>query len=506
MSDISVFLVDDDMLAVNYIKDIIDWEQYNFTVVGTAYNGKQALEQIREKMPQVLITDISMPLMDGIRLTHEVRKFIPEIKVLLLTAYSEFNYAKAAIHEGVDAYLIKDEITPDSLLEVLNTIKVGLENLKETSNIVKEKIIQNYLLQDDDSCIRTSNTTILYKKYKSIMIQFDLALIAGRIDIRTIKSANKRNIVALCSEILQLPKDFLSIALPENRMLLIWEEDSIALDDFTLDRLLKRLNKNFDGKISLFYTSSFQALVKIRDYLRDANMTREHVFLNGSGKTYAFTKVKKLFEDEFEHKKYTKSFAYYLKNNNDLDFSKIIYEYFSAMNSLSQCIDGIRNVFEYFNEKITLDKIDKIQPLKNLINKRIYDISEAKQIACEIFGVYQEQINKINTNYRREVKSAVEFVKVNYHKHDLQNTMIADYVGLSSSRLSVVFKKETGMTLNQYILYVRMEKAKQLLESEKYRVYEIAHKVGFDDTHYFNKAFRKTIKISPTEYQRKLRG
>ena len=119
MELLKVMIVDDDRLSVDYIKNLVDWESHGYEVAAAAYNGKQALKLFEKCSPSLVITDISMPLMDGIELIREVKKRNPDTRTILLTAYSEFEYARAAVNAGVDYYIIKDEMTEEMLEEKL---------------------------------------------------------------------------------------------------------------------------------------------------------------------------------------------------------------------------------------------------------------------------------------------------------------------------------------------------------------------------------------------------
>ena len=104
-----VLLVDDEYLAIEDLLSMINWEENGFEIVGTARSGKQALKLLSEKPVDLVVTDISMPGMDGITLIEEARKNFPDLVFLLLTAYAEIDYMKRAFQQGVEDYLIKDE-------------------------------------------------------------------------------------------------------------------------------------------------------------------------------------------------------------------------------------------------------------------------------------------------------------------------------------------------------------------------------------------------------------
>ena len=115
---ISVMIVDDEKLMLEDLSTMIDWEAYGYQIIATAFNGKLALRKYREYHPQVIFTDIRMPFMDGIEMISEIRKTDEKVSIVLLTAYEDFSYAKAAIRHGITEYVIKSEITENSLSEL----------------------------------------------------------------------------------------------------------------------------------------------------------------------------------------------------------------------------------------------------------------------------------------------------------------------------------------------------------------------------------------------------
>lgn len=116
---ISVMIVDDEKLMLEDLTTLIDWERCGFHIVATAFNGKQGLRKYQELHPQLILTDIRMPFMDGVEMIAQIRKTDPQVCIVLLTAYEEFEYAREAIRLGVAEYLMKSEITEETLRELL---------------------------------------------------------------------------------------------------------------------------------------------------------------------------------------------------------------------------------------------------------------------------------------------------------------------------------------------------------------------------------------------------
>ena len=134
---LKVFLVEDESVVREALRDNIPWQQYGYRFVGEAGDGEMALPLIRKTVPDVLITDIKMPFMDGLALSHIVKSEYPDMKIIIISGYDDFGYARQAITEGVDEYILKP-ITRRSLQKALSEIREKIEAEQEQKNYVKK--------------------------------------------------------------------------------------------------------------------------------------------------------------------------------------------------------------------------------------------------------------------------------------------------------------------------------------------------------------------------------
>lgn len=136
MEKVKIFLVEDEIVIRNGIKNSIEWEKEGYEFVGEASDGELAYPMIVKERPDILITDIKMPFMDGLELSRLVRKELPELKILILSGYDEFDYAKEAISLGVTEYLLKP-VSSAKLLETLKGVSVIIEQEREERDLLK---------------------------------------------------------------------------------------------------------------------------------------------------------------------------------------------------------------------------------------------------------------------------------------------------------------------------------------------------------------------------------
>ena len=152
-----VLIVDDDFLVRTYLKQMIDWEKQGFYIVGDAKNGRAALEILQRDGADILIADVSMPIMDGIELTRNVKKIAPRAHILILSCHDDFVYVKEAMKLGIDDYLLKNDLSEETLLDALNKISFDAEFLKSA-----KKIFGNY--ETDEKGILQPSEAVVYEE------------------------------------------------------------------------------------------------------------------------------------------------------------------------------------------------------------------------------------------------------------------------------------------------------------------------------------------------------
>ena len=172
---ISVMIVDDEKLMLEDLSTMIDWEAYGYQIIATAFNGKQALRKYREYHPQVIFTDIRMPFMDGIEMISEIRKTDEKVSIVLLTAYEDFSYAKAAIRLGITEYVIKSEITENSLSELLNRLKANIIKAGKRERYITDRMLEQFFLSEEMT-ESADVEQILKRPEHIIMVEQDLPI------------------------------------------------------------------------------------------------------------------------------------------------------------------------------------------------------------------------------------------------------------------------------------------------------------------------------------------
>lgn len=542
---LKIFLAEDEVIVRETIKRMIPWEDLGFELVGEAADGEMALPLLIRQQPDLLITDIKMPFMDGLTLAKLAKKEIPELKVVILSGYDDFNYAKQAISIGVEDYLLKP-ITKNALIERLTEIRSRYEHEK-TQKEYYEKFQREMQA---------------YEKNSSR--DFFEALVGGSMDMMEVyKRAEKLglDIVAEAYNVLIFTMNCDEDFSGQREEYSSWEAESLEL-----------LENFFSGHSSamLFRSNvfSYGVLIKGQKENIDEN-TRACVdeitrILNRQeGRQEWFLAVGQPVErlSQIQKSYHTASRAFsqrYLYDENILCYDEMeMMEQHSTLeeaedNAYLQKVDVnalnpailqkfLSNGLKEETENFVKDYFYAIgqEPMESLVfrnyvilNVRFSVISFLKGLGCDTNEMepadteevlaesgknmesaiaYAEKMisraieirdqNSGNKN-RSILKTAVDFIDSHYMDEDISLNTVANVANVSSNHFSALFSQNMGQTFIEYLTSLRMSKAKELLRCTGMRSSEIAGEIGYKDAHYFSYLFKKTQGMTPSDYRK----
>ena len=486
-----VLIVDDEPIIRLGLRKMINWEEEGFIVINDLKNGQEAIEFVHDENIDLIITDISMPRMNGIEFIREVRKHNKSIKVIFLTGYREFEYAVEGIKLGVEDYLLKP-IDPKELKKVLIKIKksidedFNLENIIESKNIIdiiqgKEKNIEQL-----DKYIEKEYLTVC-----KIEVE-DFDNIAEKWISENIYEDNITCIKETINNKLYSKNIFIEGEIGNYYLLVESETDNNDLSKFIKEIEVSSNNSKFKvksligatvekTKIADSYVSlkkSKRALnVKKSDFLGNLN-EKEFIKLVIEGNNEVFNIIENIYEIVNANKINTNILAISLQNivEKIVDRMKKEYGYINKLTRLDN--------YEYFYKNNYSDAIDLLNDFKKVINSVVY-----------IFG-------KLNVEFKDNIiRQVCKFVVENVDD-DVSLTIVSDKLKLSRNYLCTLFKSETGENFLSFVTRTKMERAKFLLKNNNMKVYEVCDLLGYNDTTYFTRIFKKYVNMTPYEYKR----
>ena len=537
---IKVFLVEDEIIIRNGIKNSIDWEMHGYDFVGEASDGELALPMILEKKPDIVITDIKMPFMDGLELSEQVKKALPDTKIMILSGYNEFDYAKMAIKIGVTDYLLKP-ISSEKLLEAIN--KVAEEIKKEQSE--KEQMNQ-YAREMQEN--KEKDKFQFFNQVFAGSLPFGECLEQGK-QLGMEISAEGYCVVLFKVIMTEHPMDYdediVNAAeeiekMGEQTEKLLWFRRGVegwgfivqgaVGDELTarLEKLQENLEKFLEKYKNLEYFGGIGSQVgrfsEIKKSYNDANRAFAERFSRNLSQFVMYSEVHKVqVQDEVEmHRLGTmaenrKMLERFLKTGTENEIESFMDAYFDAV--------GEQNLQSMMlRQYIVMDTFISIQSLGNNLNiakedieRELGDVREVSQYVQDLCATkkYLEDLVRRMIQLREQasgrryseiIEQARDYIGQNYMSEDISLNQVAASVNISPSYFSSLFSQEVGSTFVEYLTGVRMEKAKELLMCSDKRTSDIGYEVGYKDSHYFSYIFKKTQGCSPKEFRSRGRG
>ena len=490
----TLLVVDDEKFIRHGIKTIIT-RLGGFDMIYEAKNGSEALDTVKNYSIDIVITDIRMPVMDGITLVKNLKAQAPKVKIIILSGFDEFCYAKDAISYGARAYLLKP-VERNKLIDIVCTLSEELKNEEEIKKEQINQVIENTLNMiffsetvkdhNEDTIIDTLNVAILEKP-------FYLSLLISR--------GNIKDDLFLVSYVREYYKkeDILCFQNIKGQCVLITSEPPIS--EFVRDVSTRFENKYYlcisekqsEGKVREAYEQAV-AYSKYSMFI-DENII-EGKIISGRNKDYKFSSKEfqkmfnmitakrineaiDLFSDIFRDDLYT---IEYYEDCAELFYREVIYNLEATMPSI---------ILKIRNDLGCLRNIYKFKTMDAYCQTAIQYI---KSVASN------EESQTSNSLQNKEIDLAMQYINDNFNK-DINLAMVSNHVSISYSYFSLIFKDRTGVSFTDYLKSVRIDKAKQLLKNTDKKVYEIAGLVGYENPKQFMKVFRKTTGISPSEYR-----
>ncbi|WP_106768248.1 response regulator transcription factor [Paenibacillus faecalis] len=497
-----VFIVDDEPFIIEGLYDAVDWPKFNIEIVGNAENGKQALEKLQKIPVDILITDISMPVMTGLQLIAEARKMNPDLKVIILSGFDDFSYLKEAMQLGIENYLLK----PINLKELEETLSSTIENINTTR--------ERYTLNEYDISILRSN--ILYRWLTGRIEPEELAERASLLGLRLDQPYMMASVLRTQSA--KLEQALVRLVENEENVLYLVDYDGDFVVIFTMDdpetekpraiRLLQEVREQCFGEEISISLGSIEALpVKQSDSYRHAKEAQEY-FLVLQQPTYVdYVDIRERKEET--SRSFSLHWPDYAKGIAARDKEKLFAKIDSDYEQLRNTPGIVPSVLQSFAVELIIRfkmELSDIQcsAAPDFVKHTLTRIMESVSIE-DLITTVKEGIGDLVDSLNSDIKSPVIQQTLHhihqYYNEDLSLKVLAGQYHIHPVYLGHLFHKETGESFTEYINRYRIEKAKELLRTTNLKVQEIAREVGYWETGYFYKQFKKYVGLSPREFK-----
>lgn len=519
-----VVIAEDEALVRIGIASAIDWKAAGFELVGEAADGVEALELCERKRPEILITDIRMPRMDGLELIRRLRGKFPEIHVLVLSCYDEFAYAREAIKLGVEDYLLKMDISPETLLESLRKVAARCAAQSMKSALADERarersgpvaVLEAFLHE-----IPGTDESILDPVFTHGRL-VTLYALADRTR-QGVPGASRGallldSMAGLIRDCLKHQVDNITAILPEDAIVSVLAFDPICSDkkveaevEKAFRTICDSLDRSLGMSVSVGASQPRQGMKMLPLSLAESKKACGMRFFSGLGRLYTFNEAAlNPMEDSREMPRMTAVVEALL----DCDESRLLGIISSAMKHFQDSGDDPQNIRMYFY-RLLFVYIDQIESMggdysealtdKTVWIERFMKTEYIEELTAHVIDLTKRvlaYIKEHRSEHRKQLVARTHaWIDANYSK-EVSLDMLANYLNINTSHFCKVYRQATGHTFIERITQVRLNKAKTLLQTTDLMVYDIAANVGYQNAEYFCRLFKKTIGLTPLQFR-----
>lgn len=532
-------MVDDEINVIEGLKVSVDWQKHGFKIICTAVNGEEGCSKAIEQKPDLIITDITMPKLDGFGMAEEIRKKLPDVNIIFLTCHEDFSFAKKAVNLNIDEYLLKDTMTREEIYTALDKIKNRIEdrrlkkknanelsielnrNRRKLSEILINELLKNEMadMSDFENRLSIYNYNLSKQKFIPAILTIDryIQLVSGSMfnkDCELIQLA----VLNVVEELLKKYEIGEIFPKGENEYVIVF-------------------NYNPNLKYSIF--EKITAISReIQSYIRDVFKTTCTIYLGSQLGTVH--EVKRAYDELL----CLKNYRFYQPDGGILIYSKREY---TAINIDFNYVNELIKEFERHLEALNLELLTHLEYIffEKVVNERII-AADVKMVVERLLGSLNKSIEKNGYMYHQvisddieeqlynmdsvyELKEAFHVYLLNAYnvlkknamytcipemrkilnyisehlQEDISLETMASYVNMNSSYFSRYFKCKTGGNFVDFLAGMRIEKAKELLVNTDFSIEEISILVGHVNKAYFTKVFKKVTGMNPGEFRKK---
>ena len=517
-----VFFVEDEIITREGIRDNVDWPSSGFEFCGEAADGEMALPLLRTAQPDVLITDIKMPFMDGLQLSKIVRERMPSVKIIILSGHDEFEYAQKAINLGVTDYLLKP-VTVQKLQTVLRRLSGQLdqerkeqENLKrlqeqiaDNRDMLREQLLFKLVVGSISPAEAVEKGQLLgldliARRYLVLILKLDMRDRAKQYD-----HDEYQQVQQVLTRLAEKNPDIFVLKRDWGDMVLIMKGSTPEYLEEERDLLLEEIKQAVEQTpyhLSIGIGASKERIADIRHSFVDAFVQLQNSGSAGSARASQFLEQRELLKLD------KKAVENYLRCGAKDEFEDFFNAYLRPLGESALRSDLIKN---YIFVDVILATAKLVDELGGQVDKVISEVNSIEAILSNVQSVEQlrEQVYKVisiglayrdsqpDRQHAHLIRQAKEYIERHYAKPELSLNEVAARANLSPSHFSSVFSQETHQTFKEYLTEVRINKAKELLRMTTLRSADIADQVGYNDPHYFSSVFKRNTGLSPIEFR-----
>lgn len=532
---LKVFLVEDESVVREGLRDNIPWQQFGYQFVGEAGDGEMALPLIRKSRPDVLITDIKMPFMDGLTLSHIVGQEFPEMKIIIISGYDDFEYARQAIREGVEQYLLKP-VTRRTLQKALTEVKEKIESEQEQKNYLHK--YQDDMREYEQFFLRTFFEKVfagqlsvqeIYEEAQKHSLDIN-APFYNLVLIDVQEKANKQQAGEACQKCYEELMRFL-MRFSNYYLVFRWniniygilikgESENIAERTEKCLEGIEQICAQYEEETNWYAAagSPIERFSQLSDCYRKLNHIFNYRFFEPSKHILSEKQAAGLTSESGEgaleivdmNKTSPELIKSFLAKGQKEEAGEFVGNFLLGMDQALKSrifwdytLLNVRFAVLSYMEEIGVTQQEFLQNVRSEdVQKMEIGLENMRHYIEEMLTqaiAFRDRENKSQS--KKALEKSLEYIEENYMRESLSLNEIAAAQAVSPNYFSAMFSQEMQMTFVEYVTQKRMEKARSLLRETEMRSNEIALAVGYKNPHYFSFVFKKTQGCTPREYR-----
>jgi two-component system response regulator YesN len=528
MNYYTILLADDEEEVIQAIMKKINWEELGFSVIGYAGNGVKALEMVEEFQPDVVMTDIRMPYMDGMELSSRIKADFPATKILLFTGFDEFEYAKEAVHLEIEEYILKP-IHAAELSGIFTQLKRKLDqeiNEKRNVGVLQKYYLESLELLQADFCTGLIEGRIHEEEIPKFLSDYRLDFPGPLFCCLVIHTSSCQvpediNPVLLATSVQKHAKEHLAekwrakcFSYLGNTILIAQIRDENEMSDLTdeCDRFCKYACRIIGASVTVGIGQACSGILELAQSYSSAREAVSYRVIYGSSRAINMK--------EIVPKTKSRPGA-----ENDVELSNLFKMIrLGSQEEVEEAVDKYLDYTSFPAKSLQQHHIDIMELMIALFRFSANHDIESEEFSGDIRNLYtslldlepdalrrwlldssldfrEKLIHARNKSTKSFVSKAVEYVHNNYADEGLSLDSVCEVLGVSNSYFSTIFKKETGSSFISYLTDYRMDRASSLLIETNEKSYMVAKKVGYTDANYFSYVFKRRFGLSPSKYR-----
>lgn len=502
MGKIQIYIVDDEWMAVEYLKTLLKEASPAYEVVGEAFQGHVAYEEILKLRPDIVFVDIQMPGMTGIELAEKVAESECNPSVIFLTSYRDFDFVKKGMDLGIASYLLKNELTAESLQKEISRIMKDTEIERKKTYMYASYNLKNFLFSEGEA-LDVNKEKASLERYAVLLFVADRPVYLDgrktdiiRADVMEMEDMEYPKGLR-CRHIIQIENGkwcavfYIASTVSDSKNILI-ESGKMIQNRFEKNNIL----------VSFFFDTSVKNMMCLPAQFQKMNALSDQIFFYGKKSCINMQTTEIQTKEDVSVQIAALSYAL-----DEEDKNAVCY----LAENLLDLLVGNKNLPEYRRIIVEVSALlkrycqRKKVEIPDIMEKTIFEThyEVKKWITQCIMQIFNQLNAQREHQFSPAVGLATEYIVKNY-QNNISVQDIAQAAGISAGHLRKCFKNEMDLTVVDYLTEYRIKKAKVLMEKREYKISEIYEKVGFTSSQYFSYVFKKTEGKTPSEYMKSI--